>query len=133
MRRETPPDWCTLMEARGLYSIRALARGLDIAAETASRLVHGGASSAETIEAAAMLLKVSPDRIRAIRGEIAVSPFSLPRGADALTRRQRDAVLAVVRAMLDPVAAGVDEDLDELGRVPPAETTTQQVHPVAHD
>jgi hypothetical protein len=29
-------------------------------------------------------------------------PFTLPKEADRLTRRQRDAVLSVVRAMLDP-------------------------------
>jgi hypothetical protein len=36
-------------------------------------------------------------------------PFTLPKEADRLTRRQRDAVLSVVRAMLDPAA---DEQRD---------------------
>lgn len=35
-----------------------------------------------------------------------IEPFRLPPEADRLTRRQRDAVLSVVRAMLDPAVDG---------------------------
>lgn len=100
-RRETPLWWVPVLEAAGLHSARDLARELDVSPQTAVRLVHGEQTSRETIEAAATLLGVTPERIRELREEESLPPFRLPPEADRLGPKQRTAVVAVVRAMLE--------------------------------
>jgi hypothetical protein len=104
MKRETPAQWISLLETHGIHSARGLAERMDVSVQTAVRLLHGEQTSDGTIDAAAELLGVGRDDIRRLRGEVALPPFRLPSEADTLSPRQRSAVLAVVRAMLDPGA-----------------------------
>lgn len=101
MRRETPLQWVPVLEAAGFHSARRFGEELGVAPQTALRLLHGEPTSRDTIEAAATLLGVSVEKIRELRGERALPPFRLPPEADHLTQRQRVAVVAVVRAMLE--------------------------------
>jgi transcriptional regulator with XRE-family HTH domain len=118
-RRETPIEWVRLLESKRLHSIRDLAAALDVSPQTATRLVHGEHSSRQTIEAAAELLGVTPERIRELRHEAALPPFRLPPEADQLSQRQRAAVVAVVRAMMEPAhAAAIGAPLPSLREVP---------------
>jgi transcriptional regulator with XRE-family HTH domain len=102
MKRETPLQWEPVLESAGLHSARDLARVLDVSPQTAIRLLHGEKTSRETIEAAAVVLGVTPEDVRKLREELALPPFRLPPEADHLTPRQRAAIVAVVRAMLEP-------------------------------
>lgn len=101
MRRETPVQWLKPLEAKGLHSARDLAVALEVAPQTAIRLLHGGGVLRETIEAAADLLGLTVSEVKQLRGEVALPPFVLPAEADRLTVRQRDAILGVVRAFLE--------------------------------
>lgn len=101
-RRDIPPQWLPLLEKERIHSARQLADRLGIGPSTATRLLHGEQTSPETIERVATLLKEPAAKIRELRGEVVLPPFRLPVEADQLTPRQRQAVLAVVRAMLDP-------------------------------
>lgn len=89
------------MEKRRLHSLRDLASALDVAPQTATRLVHGEQTSRETIEAAAKLLGVPAEKIHELRNEAPLPPFRLPPEADQLGPRQRTAIVAVVKAMLE--------------------------------
>lgn len=109
-RRELPEAWAKAMEPKRLRSLRDLARKLEVSPQTASRLVHGEQTSRDTIEAAAELLQISPERIRAMRNEEPLPPFRLPPEADQLGQQQRAAVVAVVRAMLEPRNAPAMKD-----------------------
>lgn len=90
-----------------MYSLRDLAnRTGGIATSTVAALVHGRRQSDETTIAAvaeALRLEVTTIRAWAAQALGERQPFELPPEANRLTRRERDAVLAVVRAMLDPV------------------------------
>lgn len=98
-------QWEPVLEGAGLHSARDLARELGVSPSTAARLLHGEQTSRETIEAAATLLGISPERVRELRDEVALPPFRLPPDADQLSQRQRAAIVAVVRAMLEPADA----------------------------
>lgn len=99
MGRHAPP----------LHSIRDLATALNVSPQTAVRLVFGEHSSRETIEAAAELLGVPTTRVREMRQETPLQPFRLPPEADQLGQKQRAAIVAVVRAMLEPDDAPMNE------------------------
>lgn len=101
MRRETPTEWLPLLGAKRLHSLRDLAVAIGISPQTATRLVHGEHTSRQTIEAAAELLGVTPERIRELRHEAPVLAFRLPPEADQLGTRQRAAIVEVIRAMLE--------------------------------
>lgn len=111
MRRGIPDAWRVAFERRGLHSGRDLARAMDVSPQTVQRLLHGGPTSKETIDAAAMTLGVSPNEIRRWRQERPRQPFVLPPEADDLDEKQRQVVLSVVRAILD-AAAGADAEDD---------------------
>lgn len=103
---EIPEPWRGAMEAAGTYSIRDLARKANLGTSTVSKLIYGRSSTSErTMQAVADSLRVEVPTIRewasAARGE--AGPFSLPPEANRLSRRQRAAVIEVVRAMLEPV------------------------------
>jgi transcriptional regulator with XRE-family HTH domain len=104
MRREIPDGWLLLMEKKGLHSGRALAAKMGVSQETVQRMLHGEATSSETMERAADVLGVKAAGLWALRGETPPAPFLLPAEAERLTPKQRAAVVAVVRAMLEPAA-----------------------------
>lgn len=118
MKRETPTQWARVLEGAGIHSARDLARELDVSPQTAVRLLHGEQTSRDTIEAAATLLGISPEKVLALRGETSLPPFRLPPDADRLTQRQRAAVVAVVRAMLEPADAAANTQAPS-GAAPP--------------
>jgi transcriptional regulator with XRE-family HTH domain len=99
------------MEPKGISSGRQLATKSGVSPETIWRMFRGeGVVSHETVVAVADVL-FGGDRNRVY--ELAESArrdhggtFELPPDASRLTPRQRDAVLAVVRSMLDPTEEG---------------------------
>lgn len=104
-RTDIPEPWKSAMAQWGMHSARDLASKTGIGASTVTGLIYGDRSSSEqTLQAVAAALRVEVTTVRewasAARGE--ARPFVLPAEADRLTRREREAVLAVVRAMLDP-------------------------------
>lgn len=120
---EIPQPWRDAMENAGAYSIRDLAAKTGTGPTTVSDLLHGRKLSSErTMQAVADALRLPATTIRewaaASRGE--EKPFELPAEANRLTRRERDAVLAVVRAMLDPgeEPAETGGQLVDLARLP---------------
>jgi hypothetical protein len=97
------------MEPLRFHSLRDLALAADVSPQTITRLVFREATSNETVSAVARALKVNEERIWALFGRSSdITPFRLPIDADRLSPRQRTAVLAVVRAMLDPAVAKGD-------------------------
>lgn len=127
---EIPQPWRDAMENAGAYSIRDLAAKTGTGPTTVSDLLHGRKLSSErTMQAVADALRLPATTIRewaaTARGE--EKPFELPPEANRLTRRERDAILAVVRAMLDPgeeataetaAASGKTGQLVDLARPP---------------
>lgn len=102
---DIPEPWRSAMENAGLYSARDLAAKTGIGPTTASDLLHGRKLSTErTMQAVADSLRLPVTTVRGwaatSRGE--AGPFELPPEANRLTKRQRDAVVGLVRAMLDP-------------------------------
>lgn len=99
---DIPDPWCTAMENAGTYSLRDLATKADVGTSTVSALIYGRTASSErTMQAVADSLRLSVTTIRewasAARGEH--EPFVLPPEANRLTRKDREAILAVVRQM----------------------------------
>lgn len=109
---DIPEPWRTAMESAGTYSLRDLAHRSELGTSTVSHLVYGRkASSERTMQAVADTLRLPVTTIRewaaVARGEN--EPFVLPPEANRLTRKDRDAVLAVVR-QLAAARAEAEED-----------------------
>lgn len=110
---ETLADLLLLAERRqDVAGGRALARrahelGHEVSHTTLNKILAGrsdGRQSVATLDAIAALADVSRSRVHTAAGRPAPGrPFAdeLPPEADLLSRRQRDAVLAVVRALVD--------------------------------
>ena len=117
---ETLADLLALAEKRQqVKGGRALARravelGHEVSHTTLNKILAGRAEnrqSATTLEAIAALAEVSRARVHTAAGRpVPGRPFreELPPEADLLTRKQRDAVLGVVRALLEPADASVE-------------------------
>lgn len=118
MKRETPLPWVEALESAGLHSARDLARELAVSPQTAVRLIHGEQTSRETMEAAAGILGLTVEKVQELRGETPLPPFRLPPEADRLSQRQRAAVFAVVRAMLEPEDGTATKRAAPAARVP---------------
>lgn len=104
-RTDIPSPWREAMESAGMYSFRDLSQKTGIGTSTVTGLVFGDRRSSDaTMQAVADALRLQVTTIRewaaAALGE--AKPFLLPAEANRLGRREREAVLAVVRAMLDP-------------------------------
>lgn len=111
MRRTVPPKWLAAMEPKGISSGRQLAIKSGVSPETIWRMFRGeGDTSPETIAAVAdVLFGGDRNRVYELTGSARRDyggTFELPSDASRLTPRQRDAVLAVVRSMLDPTEEG---------------------------
>lgn len=107
MRRTVPPEWLAVMEPKGISSGRQLATKSGVSPETIWRMFRGeGHTSHETVAAVAdVLFGGDRNRVYELTGSghrDHGGTFELPPDASRLTPRQRDAVLAVVRSMLDP-------------------------------
>jgi len=115
---ESLVDLLALAERRqGVTGGRALARraaelGHDVSHTTLNKLLSGKADNRQsvgTLDAIATLADVSRSRVHQAAGRPAPGrPFAdeIPPDADLLTRRQRDVVLGVVRALIDGAASG---------------------------
>lgn len=94
------------MERKSLGSYNRLGGKIGVSPETVRRLVLGiGRSDDATMRKVATALDVPITRIRewAATAVGTEKPFELPPEASRLSPRQQDAVLSVVRAMLEPV------------------------------
>lgn len=106
-RSDIPEPWLTAMENAGLYSLNDLGRRANVATTTVAALVYGRRQSDErTIQAVADALRLPVTTIRewADTALGLEQPFELPAEARRLNRRQREAVVEIVRAMLEPVS-----------------------------
>jgi len=126
---DIPEPWREAMENAGMYSFRDLSQKTGIGTSTVTGLIFGDRGSSEaTVQAIADALRLPVTTIRewaaVARGEI--GPFVLPIEANRLGRRQREAILAVVRAMLDPAV----EDEDQ-GPITGPEPATVHEFPIA--
>lgn len=111
-----------------MYSLRDMAYRTGLGTSTVSALVYGRRQSDErTLNAAAGALRLPVTTIRGWASEALgeAAPFELPQEANRLTRREREAVLAVVRAMLDPQGQSESQ--------PPAVAPVRELHPPAPD
>lgn len=107
------------MENAGLYnhSFRALADKAGIGTTTVTGLVYGRRQSDEkTLQAVADALRLPVPTIRKWASQALglEAPFELPPEANQLNPRQRQAILTVVRVMLDPLGQE-SPTLEELG------------------
>ena len=114
---ETLADLLVLAQRRqGVKGGRALDRratelGHRVSHTTLNKIMSGTASGQQnisTLDAIAALAEVSRTRVHAAAGRPAPGkPFAaeLPPESDLLSRRQRDVVLSVVRALLDEADA----------------------------
>jgi len=115
---DVPAPWREAMEKAGTYSRRQLADKAGTGTSTVSDLIYGRKLTSEpTLQAVADALRLPVTTVRgwaaAARGEH--KPFELPPEANRLGRRQREAVLAVVRAMLDTGEKPTIEDVRGAG------------------
>lgn len=110
-RDDIPEPWRSALERKGIDSIRRLASKAEISPMTASRLVKDQGTSVETVNAVARLVFDNDvELVWRLRGLSVrdLGPFELPVEASLLTDDQREAVVAVVRAMLPAdVKAGI--------------------------
>lgn len=102
---QVPEAWRSVMEPRGLHSARDLAAKASVAPSTITRLFAGESSPTEdTLTAVADALGISVLKVRRIAGRPVgeSDPFVLPPEANRLDRRQRAAVVEIVRLLLEP-------------------------------
>lgn len=103
-RDPLPEPWRSVLERRGIHSKRGLADKAGISPQTAKRLIDGiGRPSVETVQAVAdTVFAGDRDYVWRLVGFDVQDhgEFVLPPEASLLDQEQRDAVLAVVRAML---------------------------------
>jgi len=98
------------MDPRGIGSARALASKADVSVQAVLRLMHGdGEPTEDVVVSVAFALGVTPSTIRAMAGLPAGEnePFILPPEANRLDRRQRAAVVELVRLLADTAPATV--------------------------
>lgn len=99
-----PEQWRSLFDAAGIeFGYRPLANRIGMNHTRVRRLLRGGGTTAEAVQLVADALHVPTTTIRELRGEPAVQyePFTLPDDAGRLNDKERDAVRAIVRVLLD--------------------------------
>ena len=118
MSTTIPEPWRSLMEQRGLPSIRALSRKSGLAVETTRKAILGLAvPKLESIQALAYALDVPVEHVEALLGVEYVSaptPYAPPSEADRMTQRQRVAVDEMIRLLV--AGNRVREDVSESKR-----------------
>lgn len=108
-----PEQWRSLFDDAGVeFGYRPLANRIGMNHTRVRRLLRGGGTTADAIQQVADALRVSTDKIRELRGEpvSGYEPFILPDDAGRLNDKERDAIRAVIRALLD---AKDERDADE--------------------
>lgn len=103
-RDQLPEPWRSALEPKGVTTKRGLATRVGVSPQTAKRLIDGmGRPSPETVAAVAdALFNGDRDKVWSLAGLAHTDhgDFQLPAEASLLDPEQREAVLAVVRAML---------------------------------
>lgn len=108
--------------AVGVESIRGFAKRVDVAVETARRMLQGTrVPDEDTLQRVADKLPASLRELRWLAGLPVgeLEPFVLPPEANQLNRMQREVVLTVVRGLLHSSTS--ERVVDELGEEPEAE------------
>lgn len=100
--RAIPLDWLPYFQRKNIDSIRALARAVGMHQSTAGRVVHGEKSSRESLRRVADYFGLPLGEVQRLRDEQPTRPFEVPPEADALTPKQREAVRAIILAMVEP-------------------------------
>jgi hypothetical protein len=109
------------------FGYRPLAKRIGMDHTRLRRLIRGGGTSADAIHQVADALRVTPATIRELRGEDSVDyePFILPDDAGRLNDKERDAIRAVVRALIDAKDSHhADQSTDRDGSTPPQNAPT---------
>lgn len=118
MSNELPGEWGRRLSPRGIHSYRQMAdavsavTGEGISQGTMHRLVVGKATSAETVNTVAdALFGGDRDLVWRLRGSSRQDhgDWSLPADASLLNKDQRNAILAVIRAMVPAEQEGGGE------------------------
>lgn len=128
---QPPEQWRPLFEKIGVeFGYRPLAARINMDHTRLRRLLLGGGTTSEAIQAVADAFGVSPEVIRQLRGEqqIAYEPFTLPDEAGRLNQNERRVIRAMIRALLD--ARGERHDM-EAATEPDASTEGRQAQEVS--
>lgn len=113
--RGIPPQWQPYFDAKQIEGYRELGRKAQIEWTRARRVVIGGGTTDEAVQAVAEALGIPPRKVWELRGQPVPAPFVLPDQAGHLNRRERDAILAIVNALIE--SKGI-ESLDKPQRAP---------------
>lgn len=99
---EVPDQWHPFFEARGFESFHDLAKSSKVAVSTVIATLRAGGRSPKdsTVAKVADALGTTAARVRELRGDPVLEPFTLPNRADQLDPTERRAVLTVVDALL---------------------------------
>lgn len=129
--RDVPEQYRPLFEKRGIdFTYRALHRKVEgVGLNSVVRALTGqGRLSDRVAEGVSAALGVTPNELHALRGHPIAEPFQLPVRASELNQRERDAVLGVVRALLDARDLhDTDQPASDADR-PPASGTQGETH-----
>lgn len=99
-----PEQWRPLFDKAGIeFGYRPLAARAGLTHTRVHRLVRGGGTTDDAIQAVADALGVKASKVRELRDEPAldIEPFTLPDDAGRLTDAERDVIRAMVRALLN--------------------------------
>lgn len=114
MRKETPAAWRSLMDSRGISSLRALAEKAGVSHTVTSRMVNGtGIPKDESVTAVAEALNVQPATIYKLLQQAVPAesgPWYPPAESARLTASQRDALAQLIRSMVPPVGTPATPD-----------------------
>lgn len=109
MARDIPEQWRPLLDAKSIGSYRALSARAGVSVATVIRLLNNeGAPEPPTVEAVAQALDVEPNLVLELAGSTArdYGPVDWPVESRWLTPRQREAVVGVIRSMVEPETVG---------------------------
>lgn len=99
--RGIPPQWLPYFADKQIEGYRDLERKAQIDYARARRVVTGEGTSDEAVQAVADALGIPTRKVWELRGEPVPTPFVLPDQAGHLNRRERDAILAIVRSLIE--------------------------------
>lgn len=106
-RREIPAHWKELLDRRGIPSVRQLANRAGLSQPPVNNLVYGDGSRPEeaTLAKVAGALGIPLADVYALAGAPAphAEVWVPPAEANRMTAKQREAVEAMIRAMVNPV------------------------------
>lgn len=104
--RGIPPQWQPYFDARQIEGYRELGRKAQIDWTRARRVVIGGGTTDEAVKAVADTLGIPTRKVWELRNQPVPAPFVLPDQAGHLNRRERDAILTIVNALIE--SKGID-------------------------